>query len=56
MCDASEAFDEIVTWIGKHCDQHLKKKGGFKNIVGFELYKKYSCECWKVHDFPLDPN
>jgi len=59
MGDASEAFDEIMTQIGKFINSTVKtqkSKGDFKNVVGFELFKRYRCLCKKLHDFPLDPN
>jgi hypothetical protein len=58
MGDASEAFDELLTILGKYIDTHMKTRDGrsFKNIVGFELYKQYICECNKKIDFILDPN
>lgn len=57
MCDASECFDEILTQIGEAIKRRKKLKSkGFLKIVGYELVKRYQCECKKKNEFPLDPN
>lgn len=59
MADASEAFDEIMTWISLYIWENIKKKtatADFRNVVGFELEKKYKCVCGKYNGFPQDPN
>jgi len=50
MCDASEAFDELMTRVGKHLEK-WRSTSNFRNVVGFELFKKYWCECKKQYDF-----
>ena len=57
MCDASECFDEILTQIGEAIKRRKKLKSkGFLKIVGYELVKRYQCDCKKKNEFPLDPN